>query len=493
VLIMPRQGNTVESCIIVRWKASEGDTVAADQSVCEVETDKASFDVPAGASGILLKILRPEGDDVPVLEPIAVVGAAGENWSAALGSGAASSAGAVPQAAPSGTAAPIAATQAAGAAAATSAPLGAAPAGAAATGASASRPAAGFAASQPAGQAQAGVSPRARRLAAQTAVDAYALQGSGPGGRVIERDVAAAAAPLTAAARALADSGAAGNLAALGSGGSALGGRIGLADLASAAQGASGAAAISAAAPKAAGGLPASLESGPYTDTPQKGIRKIIADRMRASLASTAQLSFNISAKAERISAIRSRFKASDKTLGLSEVTIGDLVLFAVSRVLPSFPMVNAHLVNGTLRTFERVHLGLAVDTPRGLMVPVIKNADLLSLVEISAEAKRLAAACQGGSISPDELTGSTFTVSNLGAFGIESFTPVLNAPEVGVLGVCAIVRGFVPGPDGSPVSEPRMGLSLTVDHQVVDGAPAARIIKAIADAIGDIDLYLMK
>ncbi|MDA8424538.1 MAG: 2-oxo acid dehydrogenase subunit E2, partial [Treponema sp.] len=247
------------------------------------------------------------------------------------------------------------------------------------------------------------------------------------------------------------------------------------------------------AASKAAGGLPASLDPGPYADTIQKGIRKIIADRMRASLAQSAQLSFNISARADRISAIRARFKASDKALGLSEVTIGDLVLFAVSRVLPSFPMVNAHLVNGTLRTFERVHLGLAVDTPRGLMVPVIRNADRLSLAGISAEAKRLAAACQSGSISPDELSGSTFTVSNLGAFGIESFTPVLNTPEVGVLGVCTITRGFEPGPDGNPAPQAKMGLSLTVDHQVVDGAPAARIVKAIADAIGDIDLYLMK
>jgi pyruvate dehydrogenase E2 component (dihydrolipoamide acetyltransferase) len=212
---------------------------------------------------------------------------------------------------------------------------------------------------------------------------------------------------------------------------------------------------------------------------------------MRASLATTAQLTFNGSAPAAGLLALRARFKASDPGLGLSEVTIGDLVLFAVSRVIPRFPAINSHLLDSTLRTFERVHLGLAVDTPRGLMVPVIRNADLLSLSELSAESKRLAAACNGGAISPDELAGATFTVTNLGAFGVESFTPVLNAPEVGILGVDAITQRLAAGPGGAPMLEPRLGLSLTVDHQVVDGAPAARILRALSDAIGGIDLIL--
>jgi pyruvate dehydrogenase E2 component (dihydrolipoamide acetyltransferase) len=214
---------------------------------------------------------------------------------------------------------------------------------------------------------------------------------------------------------------------------------------------------------------------------------------MRASLAGTAQLTFNGTANAKQILALRARFKASDPALGLAEVTIGDLVLFAVSRVLPRFPNANATLENGVLRVFERVHLALAVDTPRGLMVPVIRNADLLSLREISAEAKRLAAACQAGNIDHDELSGGTFTVSNLGAFGIESFTPVLNAPQVAILGVDAIVPRAAAGPNGTVVLEQRLGLSITVDHQIVDGAPAARILKAFADAIADIDLLLMQ
>jgi len=462
VLIMPRQGNTVESCIIVRWQAAEGDRVQSDQTVCEVETDKASFDVPAGAEGLLLKILRPEGDDVPVLEPIAVIGAAGEDWRAALGKDASAAAPALgpdpgPKAAPRASTAPAA-----------QAPVAESLQGAR------------------------GVSPRARRGAAGAGLDPSTLEGSGPGGRVIERDIAAAIAArpsLTAAARAAMAPGAAAPQA-----GGALGGRVGLADLA-AARAAPAAARVAAAVPAAAAPVAAVApgDPGAFTDTPIKGIRKLIGERMMASLASSAQLTFNLRAKADHIASLRSRFKASDPSLGFAEVTIGDLVLYAASRVLPTFPDANAHLESGVLRRFERVHLGLAVDTARGLMVPVIRNADLLSLVQISAEAKRLAAACQGGSISPDELGGSTFTVSNLGAFGIESFTPVLNVPEVAILGVCAITRGFEPGADGEPEMAQRMGLSLTVDHRVIDGAPAARILKAIADAIADIDLLLLK
>jgi len=451
-LIMPRQGNTVESCIIVRWKAAEGDLLAADETVCEVETDKASFDVPAGVAGVLLKILHPEGADVPVLEPIAVIGERGEAWEKALGG---SLAPASP--APEKTG-PLAAAASAPAAEPLGATAGAAPGAA--------------------------VSPRARALASAQGLDASALVGTGPGGRVIERDVASAVAgrpPLTAAAMAAVRAGAAAPLVGAGS---ALGGRAGLADLGGSVQ----------AEPRtAARGPKAPAGEGAITETPLKGVRKLISERMLASLASTAQLTFNASADASKLLALRARFKASERGLGLSEVTIGDLVLFAVSRVLPRFPNANAVLEGGVLRAFERIHLALAVDTPRGLMVPVIRGADLLSLREISAEAKRLAAACQAGNVSPDELSGGTFTVSNLGAFGIESFTPVLNAPQVAILGVDAITPRAAAGPGGTVVLEQRIGLSITVDHQAIDGAPAARILKAFADAIADIDLLLMR
>jgi pyruvate dehydrogenase E2 component (dihydrolipoamide acetyltransferase) len=447
VLIMPRQGNTVESCIITAWKVAEGASVAADQTVCEVETDKASFDVPAGAAGSVLKIIHPDGDDVPVLEAIAVIGQPGEDWKAALGGAAPSVASAPAAATAASAAAPVPAVQAASAQALS-----------------------------PAGSSSA-VSPRARKLAASEGLDPSSIGGSGPGGRVIERDVAAALAgrpALTAAAKAAVAAG-----SPVPATGSALGGRVGLADLAR-----------PAAAPGAAAA--AAAYSDGYSDTPIKGIRKLIGERMRSSLANSAQLTMNATANAKQLQALRARFKASDPALGLAEITIGDLVLFAVSRVLPRFPSANSTLENGTLRSFERVHLALAVDTPRGLMVPVIRNADLLSLREISAESKRLAAACQAGNINPDELSGGTFTVSNVGAFGVESFTPVLNAPQVVILGVDSIMQRAVPGPNGSAIFEPRIGLSITVDHQIIDGAPAARLLKAFADAIADIDLLLM-
>ncbi|GHT73808.1 hypothetical protein FACS1894124_2740 [Spirochaetia bacterium] len=230
-------------------------------------------------------------------------------------------------------------------------------------------------------------------------------------------------------------------------------------------------------------------------EAPIKGIRKLISDRMHQSLAESAQLTLNASAQAVRLQELRARMKASPEELGFAKVTVNDLILYAVSRTLPRFPFMNALKTGDTLKTYERVHLGVAVDTPRGLMVPVIRNANLLSLRQISAEAKRLAAACQKGGVSPDELSGSTFTVTNLGSMGISSFTPVLNAPEVGILGVCNIELKPVAaadGDDGCGVQFlPHIGLSLTINHQVVDGAPAARFLKALGEAVADIDLTL--
>jgi pyruvate dehydrogenase E2 component (dihydrolipoamide acetyltransferase) len=379
----------VESCIITDWKVKEGDAVNADTVVCEVETDKAAFELPAGAAGIVLKILRNAGDDVPVLEPIAVIGEAGE-------------------------------------------------------------------------EDRQHISPRAMGLADKEGLAADALQGSGPGGRVIERDVRAAldAGPgLTVAAKATST-----GMAALPETGSGLGGRITVEDLSS---------------PRLIT-TPAVAE---YADAPVKGIRKIISDRMLKSLAETAQFTLNAQAQVGRLQDIRNRMKAKGSDGTTRPPSVNDFILFAVSRILPRFTYMNAHLLGDTIRTFNRIHLGHAVDTPRGLMVPVIKNANLLSLAQISAEAKRLAAACQNGQVRPEELSGSTFTVSNLGSLGITSFTPVLNTPEVGILGVCAI--------SDCAWQEPYIGFSLTINHQAVDGAPAARFLKALCEAVADVDLLL--
>jgi pyruvate dehydrogenase E2 component (dihydrolipoamide acetyltransferase) len=454
ILIMPRQGNTVESCIIVDWKVKEGDEVGAETAVCDVETDKAAFEVPAGAAGTLLKILRAAGDDVPVLEPIAVIGAAGEDWQAALGGAAPAP---TPETGPQGAEAPRLAEAGSGV----------------------------LPASPPPHEAGAGaVSPRAKNLAIKEALPLTGIAGSGPGGRIIERDVAAALAnrpALTAAARAAGG----GAVSAPGSG---IGGRVTLSDLAETA--AAGAASAPVAAP--AGAAIPDFGEGAVTETPIRGIRKVISDRMFKSLAESAQFTLNASAPVARLQEIRSRMKASGGVsdgLGLSKITVNDLVLFAVSRLLPRYPFMNAHKSGDTLKTFERVHLGVAVDTPRGLMVPVIRNANLLSLPQISAEAKRLAADCQNGAAKPNEISGSTFTVTNLGSLGVTGFTPVLNAPEVAILGVCGIELKPAAGEDGVVRFEPHIGFSLTINHQVVDGAPAARFLKALCEAVSEIDL----
>ena len=486
-VVMPKLGNTVESCIIVKWKVSEGQNVAADTVLCEIETDKATMDVPAGTEGTVLKILRAEGEDVPVLEAIAIIGTAGEGLE-----GLAGTAGIAPAAASQVPASPEAA------------------------------PVVHIVEGNPNPQGLGEddgargpafpVSPRAKALAREEGLSLSSIrEGTGPGGRVIERDVRralSAGAGMTAAARGeAARNEAARDIAVLrglyeagktagsglttGSGltaGSGLGGRVTESDIKSSASVAASSA--SAEAPKASP-VAADVFPGSYIDTPIKSIRKIIADRMMHSLQASAQLTFNASAPADRLLALRKRLKDSDPALGLSGVTIGDLVAFAAVRVLAKYPKINAHVIGGVLRSYGAVHLGLAVDTPRGLMVPVIRDAGSLPLREFSERSKALAKSCVDGSPNPDLLSGSTFTVTNLGAFGIESFTPILNEPETGILGVDAIVPRAFLGEDGKPGVEMRIGFSLTVDHRVVDGADAARYLRDLANYIADIDIAM--
>ena len=207
-------------------------------------------------------------------------------------------------------------------------------------------------------------------------------------------------------------------------------------------------------------------------------MRKIIADSMHNSLTTMAQLTHHSSFDASSIIAYRKELKAAE-SLELPGITYNDLILYAVSRVLKRHPVLNAHWMDDKIRYFDHVHLGMAVDTPRGLLVPTIFNADTKSLAEIAKETKELAAAAQGGSISPDLLSGATFTVSNLGTLDIEMFTPVINPPQTGILGVdCMVDR--VRMADGNISVYPAMGLSLTYDHRAMDGAPASRFLKEL-------------
>ena len=232
-----------------------------------------------------------------------------------------------------------------------------------------------------------------------------------------------------------------------------------------------------------------------YEDVKFSGIRRTIAKSMIDSLSGMAQLTNSHSFDATSIQRCRKEFK--DAGGDLAGVTLGDMVLFAVARTLKNHPELNANIVtdekgNLVLRKFTHVHLGVAVDTPRGLMVPTIFNADTKSITEISKELKELAAAARSGSISPDLLRGGSFTVSNLGAFGVESFTPVINPPQVAILGVCSIVDR-VRKTNGGLEVYPAMGLSLTYDHRSVDGAPAARFAKELCENLEKFTATLLK
>ena len=442
IVVMPQLGNSVESCIIVEWMIAEGDTVSVDQTLASIETDKSTMEVPSTAEGTVLKLLWEEGDEVPVKDPLIIVGEPGEDISGLV---------------PGGDAAPAEADAPAEQAAA---PEATAPA---------------FATERATGA----VSPRARALAASNGVDASAIaEGSGPHGRVIERDVAAAIAAgpvLTSAARA------AGVSAAEGTG---IGGRVSVADAGRTAEAAPAAA---VAAPAAAADFP-----GASTSAPLKGVRKVVAKRMMESLTSTAQLTLNTTANAAGILAMRKKVKNADESLGLNKITLNDLVCFAVSRTLLKYPVFNAHLEDGVLTEFEQVHLGFACDTPRGLLVPVIRSAQALGLKAFSDEAKRLAGGAIDGSLSPDFLSGGTFTVSNIGSFGIETFTPVINLPQTAILGVGAITPRPTVAADGSIGVEQRLNLSLTIDHQVIDGADGARFLRDLVAAIENIDVTVL-
>ncbi len=451
-ILMPKQGQSVESCIIVGWKKEVGDQVAEGETLCEVETDKALLEVESPTSGVLLAVFFQAGDEVPVLTNIAAIGEPGEDASGLRPDGAAEIEP-VEVSPVSDSEFDTKTVHLAGD---------------------------GTIAGVSAGDSKVGISPRARNLANKKGLDitALAIQGSGPGGRIIERDVQTVLAEMPKMTPLAKSMVAQGSFSAPISG-SGIGGRIMAGDLATS-------------RPVAREEMPADVAAlaEEIETIPLRGIRKVIAERMLDSLQTTAQLTLNASADARAILAYRKRLKASAEALGLQKVTINDLVLFAVSRILPQFAELNARFADDAVSRYKNVHLGVAVDTPRGLMVPVIRRANTLSLKQISQEAQRLATACIAGSVTPDEMSGGTFTVTNLGSFGVESFTPVLNAPEVGILGVGNINLKPIEV-EGDVQFIPHVGLSLTINHQVVDGAPAARFLQALSEGLAGLELLL--
>lgn len=412
IILMPQKGVSEESAVLAEWYVKPGDAVKVGDKIFSVENGKSAFDEESEVEGTVLALLCEPGDELPIKAPVCVIGAEGESFELP-GAQKAEEAAAAPaaEAAPAAAAAPLAPAE---------------------------RRAPGeriFA------------SPRARKLAAKAGAELAEIGGTGPEGRILERDV-----------NAYLDSG----------------------------RPVSAPAAPAEAAPAA----PA-LPQDEFTVEPISRMRRIIAENMHRSLSEMAQLTETASFDATAVMGFRRSAKANE-ALGLGGVTLNDVVLFAVSRTLPAFPDLNANFDGESIKRFRGVHLGFACDTPKGLVVPVIRNADKLSLLAISAEVKRLAAAAQEGTLSAADMSGGSFTVSNLGAFGIESFTPVINPPQTGILGVNT-VSTRVREVDGELKAYPAMGLSLTFDHRVVDGAPAARFLKALGTNLENFGLLLAK
>ena len=456
VVIMPRQGQSVESCIIAKWHKKKGDPVKAGDVLFTYETDKSSFDEEAKSDGILLDVFFEEGDDVECLKNVCVIGQEGEEtacYNPNLAEEKQAETAPAAESAPAEEAKPVQAEAAA-----------------------------------PASYIEGDfvkISPRARHLADKLDLDYRFANPSGPNGRIIERDIRAINAPMYTKAAGAAK--AAGIVE-----GTGIGGRITTADLRQAAQTeAASAGIIGEAASVAVIGGAASAPM--YEDVKIPNIRKVIAKSMHSSLSEMAQLTLNSSFDATEIMALRQKLKENAEKSGLNNITLNDIVMFAVSHTLLNHKDINANFINGdTMRYFHTVNLGMAVDTPRGLMVPTIEGAEHLSLNELAAISKSMANACKEGSISPDALKNGSFTVTNLGSLGVESFTPVINPPQTAILGVDAVVKR-PREVNGEIKLYPAMGLSLTFDHRAVDGAPAAKFLKELCYNLENFSVMLVK
>jgi pyruvate dehydrogenase E2 component (dihydrolipoamide acetyltransferase) len=317
------------------------------------------------------------------------------------------------------------------------------------------------------------ISPSAKNLAEKEVLDTNRISGSGPQGRIIERDVLAALEnrpKLTALAEKMArEDGLQPQTS-----GSGLAGRVKSTDLAAPAN---------------------ALYGVDYEDKKISNIRKLIAKSMHASLQNSAQLTHHLGADARRILELRKQAKVALEAGKIAtNITLNDMVCFAVIKALKKFPNVNTHFLGDSIRYFNKIHLGLAVDTDRGLMVPVIRNADDLSITGLANQFKEVAVACRKGSINPEMLAAEagTFTVSNLGNYGVEMFTPVINLPQSAILGVNTIVPRPKDLGDGVYAFVPYIGLSLTYDHRSIDGGEATRFLKQIAVEIENMeDFYV--
>jgi pyruvate dehydrogenase E2 component (dihydrolipoamide acetyltransferase) len=420
-VIMPRQGQSVESCILGQWYKEVGDEVKTGDILFSYETDKASFEEEAKVEGVLLARFFEPGDEVPVLMEVALIGEAGEKV--------------VTSAAASATVETEEELEKIGE----------------------ELPKVIEFALEP-GLTEDGriaISPLARNMARQMGVIYASLTGTGPHGRIIARDIETAASLKISGVRPTVEP------------------------------------------LKAVQSVPIvqNVQNVPIVPEKQKdfeikplsNIRKMIAKAMHASLQNSAQLTHHMSADARYMLSARKKYKAEfDAGTSTNNITINDMVCLAVIRALKAFPQVNSHFMGDKMKYFHKVHLGLAIDTDRGLMVPALQDADDYSIAGLSGRLRQLATECRKGNINPDLLNpeAASFTISNLGNYGVEMFTPVINLPQTAILGVCAIVPRPKDIGDGVYAIVPMIGLSLTYDHRALDGGEATRFLAEIRNQI---------
>jgi pyruvate dehydrogenase E2 component (dihydrolipoamide acetyltransferase) len=443
--LMPKLGQTMEEGTIVEWLKKEGDSISRGEEICEVESDKAVLPVESTVKGSLLKILLPKGGKIAVLQPIAIIGNPDEDISALLTEIGGGTAPATQAVAPS--AAPVeAAVEPVEEIVAPSAPGG-----------------------------RLFVSPRARKLASEKSVNLASVKGTGPEGRIVEKDVLAFLASQPAATP-LARKEAAElhvSLTAVAQPGQRV----------TSEQVRSITAAVSApvpeivSAPQASGQVAAPAAS---EITPMKGIRAIIAQRMGTSSQTTAAVTLFTTVDATEFVAAREKMKeAYAKELGFN-IGFNDVLAYIVARCLAEFSYMNVRLEESGIRHLPDVNVGMAVDTERGLLVPVLRNANTKSVKQLASEFRALVERARLGKSLPDDLSGGTFTITNLGMYGVDEFTPIINLPEVAILGVGRI-RPDPAVVNGQLAIRQLMRLSMTFDHRIVDGGPAARFLQGIS------------
>jgi len=442
VVILPKQGQSVESCIITEIKKKKGDTVKKGEILFAYETDKATFEEESPEDGVILESFYNEGDEVAVLLDMMIIGQPGEDYSSLLQGGASEKVQEqnkeveTAKNSQSETQNPQPATQS----------------------------------TNQLIKPSTFISPRAKSLAGKESVNSNTIVGSGPKGRIIEKDVLAALEnrpKMTPLAKKIsAQEGIQPQNT-----GSGLAGTAKSTDLM---------------APENA------IYGIDYEDKKLSNMRKLIAKAMHSSLQNSAQLTHHLGADARRMMELRKKVKKAIEAGTLTtNITINDMVCWAVIIALKKFPNVNSHFLGDSMRLFNKIHLGLAVDTERGLMVPAVRNADDLSILGLANQLKEVANSCKKGAIDPELLAAeaATFTVSNLGNYGVEMFTPVINLPQSAILGVNTIVPRPKDLGDGVYAFVPYIGLSLTYDHRALDGGEATRFLKQIAVEIETLEL----